>query len=393
MHQALKTATLFAAAGGLIAAAVALSGPSIARAPDQPNQPDPVVTEQTRPRAQIALLLDTSGSMSGLIDQARSQLWKIVNEMAEAERDGQRPELEIALFEYGNDRLPGAEGYIRMISGFTRDLDGLSEKLFALTTNGGSEYCGEAIQSATRQLDWSKNPDDVKLMFIAGNEPFDQGSVAPSSAIFEAREKGIAINTIFCGNDGSHEVAGWHEGARLAGGKALSIDHNMKVAHVVAPQDDEIQRLGMKLNETYVPFGAHGATGSARQAAQDANADSAKQGSLLQRSVAKSSGSYYNAGWDLVDATQREGVKLEAVEEGHLPPAMRTMNVAERRAHVKKLASKRARLQKKIRKLNSEREAYVNAERAKAGDAVASTLDTAMLDLVRDAAKKKGYRF
>jgi hypothetical protein len=32
----------------------------------------------------IALLLDTSNSMDGLIDQAKSQLWKIVNEVAAA---------------------------------------------------------------------------------------------------------------------------------------------------------------------------------------------------------------------------------------------------------------------------------------------------------------------
>jgi len=134
MRAALQTTILFTAAAGLIATAVALSGPSSAKSPE----PEPVVMS-TGPRAQVALLLDTSGSMEGLIDQARSQLWKVVNQLAEAKRDGVRPELEIALFEYGNDRLSGAEGYLRMISPFTRDLDAISERLFALTTDGGSE--------------------------------------------------------------------------------------------------------------------------------------------------------------------------------------------------------------------------------------------------------------
>src|SRR5215210_3458012 len=89
----------------------------------------------------IALLLDTSNSMDGLIDQAKSQLWKLVNELASAKCDNEKPELEIALYEYGNDKLASSEGYIRQVSLFTNDLDLISEKLFALKTLGGSEFC------------------------------------------------------------------------------------------------------------------------------------------------------------------------------------------------------------------------------------------------------------
>ena len=90
----------------------------------------------------VALLLDTSNSMDGLIDQAKSQLWKIVNEMAAAKsRDGKRPNIKIALYEYGNNGLSSSEGHIRQVSPLTEDLDFISEKLFSLTTNGGEEYC------------------------------------------------------------------------------------------------------------------------------------------------------------------------------------------------------------------------------------------------------------
>ena len=40
---------------------------------------------------QMAILLDTSGSMEGLIEQAKTQLWKIVNEMALAKKHGKVP--------------------------------------------------------------------------------------------------------------------------------------------------------------------------------------------------------------------------------------------------------------------------------------------------------------
>ena len=88
----------------------------------------------------LALLLDTSNSMDGLIDQAKSQLWNIVNELAKAKCDNTVPELQIALYEYGNDNLPMREGYIRQVTELTNDLDQISDDLFKLTTNGGSEY-------------------------------------------------------------------------------------------------------------------------------------------------------------------------------------------------------------------------------------------------------------
>src|SRR5271157_1093574 len=93
-------------------------------------------------KIQLAILLDTSNSMDGLIGQAKSQLWKVVNELARAKRAGVHPQLEVGLFEYGNDGLSESDGYIRMVSNLTTDLDAISADLFALTTNGGSEYCG-----------------------------------------------------------------------------------------------------------------------------------------------------------------------------------------------------------------------------------------------------------
>src|SRR5688572_5676526 len=100
----------------------------------------------------LALLLDTSNSMDGLIDQAKSQLWKIVNELSAAKcSDGGKPNIKIALYEYGNDGLPSSEGYVRLVSPLTSDLDVISEKLFALTTNGGNEYCGYVINKSLKQ--------------------------------------------------------------------------------------------------------------------------------------------------------------------------------------------------------------------------------------------------
>ena len=120
---------------------------------------------------QLAILLDTSNSMDGLIDQAKTQLWKIVNEMARSKRDGEIINLQVALYEYGNDGLSPDEGYIRLITPLTNDLDKISEELFKLKTNGGSEFCGTVISEAIKDLKWTKDMNNYKVMFIAGNEP------------------------------------------------------------------------------------------------------------------------------------------------------------------------------------------------------------------------------
>ncbi|MFH1998558.1 MAG: VWA domain-containing protein, partial [Planctomycetota bacterium] len=82
-------------------------------------------------RIQMAILLDTSSSMDGLIDQAKSQLWKIVNEFVTMKRDGRPPMLEVALYEYGKSSRPAEENYMRMILPLTTDLDKVSQELFA----------------------------------------------------------------------------------------------------------------------------------------------------------------------------------------------------------------------------------------------------------------------
>src|SRR5262249_39294357 len=160
----------------------------------------------------------------------------------------------------------------RRVLPFTTHLDRVSEELFALSTLGGEEYCGTVIQAALDQLRWSPAPSDLKTIFIAGNEPFTQGPGDFPPVVGRARARGITVTTIHCGPREEGERTGWSEGARLAYGTYAVLDQGRAVAYVPAPQDDEIARLGTALNDTYLPYGAQGAGGQARQSVQDANA-------------------------------------------------------------------------------------------------------------------------
>ena len=346
----------------------------------------------TRPQIQVALLLDTSNSMDGLIDQAKRQLWHFVGDFAAARRAGLRPELRVALYEYGKSSLPQGENYLRMIVPFTGDLDRVSEALFALTTNGGDEYCGAVIKAAVGGLDWSSRPGDLKVIFIAGNEPFTQGDVDYREADAAAKARGIVVNTIFCGGREEGVSTNWQDGAARAGGFFMNIDQNRQVAQVTAPQDAEILDLNGKLNTTYVPVGVRGREGKARQEAQDHAASGAGAPVAAARVAAKASGLYEQGEWDAVDGVQAGRLDLGKLKDDELPQEMRGMTVEQRKAYVETQAKKRAELQARIRKLQAEREKFL-AEAEKKAAGAPDTLDQALSKSLRTQAEAAGYSF
>lgn len=352
-----------------------------ARRSDHPR----VVKDQS---IMLALLLDTSNSMDGLIDQAKSQLWKIVNELALAKCDnGSRPNIRIALYEYGNDGLPSSEGYIRQVSPLTDDLDLISEKLFSLTTNGGNEFCGHVIRTSLQQLEWSSSKADLKMIFIAGNEPFTQGSVPYRTACSLAREKDVVVNTIFCGGFNEGVKTEWKTGADLTGGTFMSIQQDRKTVYIATPYDEQISALNDRLNDTYIYYGRSGAAKKELQIAQDKNAESYSEANKVDRTISKSSHAYKNSSWHLVDAAKDDETVITKMQADDLPKEMKEMTVAQRKSYVNEKARERAQIQSEIQSLNVKRQSYIASNTPRENqDAM---LDAAMINAVKDRAKVK----
>ncbi|MFY0712472.1 VWA domain-containing protein [Seonamhaeicola sp. NFXS20] len=344
----------------------------------------------TKPNKQfikVALLLDTSNSMDGLIDQAKAQLWDIVNELSYAKCGNNKPNLQIALYEYGNDRLNSDEGYIRQVLGFSEDLDDISKELFSLTTNGGNEYCGQVIQTSLNQLNWGKNPDDLKLIFIAGNEPFTQGKVNYKDASVNAKEKDVTINTIFCGNYNQGISSYWKDGAKLTNGDYIAINHNQKTVHIASPYDDEILILNKKLNKTYVAYGKRGASKIALQAEQDSNASYYSKANAVKRTISKSSHLYKNKSWDLVDAVEDKEVTIEDLNDDVLPEALKGKSKIEIETYIAEKKKERETIQKKIQELHTKRRKHISIQTQKNNNG----LQNAMTKAIKEQAKKKKY--
>ena len=348
------------------------------------------VSTVSQPKVQVALLLDTSGSMQGLIDQAKSQLWKIVNQFSHVYKEGKQPLLEVALYQYGSSEISSWQDFLKQVVPLGDDLDKLSEELFALRIAGSEEYCGTVIRAAHNGLLWSKNPADFKVMFIAGNETFNQGSDAFREMCSQAMQAGIVVNTIFCGDEEQGQSLYWAEAAQYGGGSYLAIDHNIKQVYIAAPQDKQIEELGALINTTYIPYGAQGQVGKKRQSTQDWNANGYSRSSNLQRCVTKGTSNYYNGSWDLVDACRSNKVKLKDLNNKQLPAAMQKMNDKEKAAYVKDMQEKRSRYQEKLAKLAKERAAFIAKQKKDNGDG-SQTLDQAIGKIIAKQIAKKGF--
>jgi len=351
------------------------------------NAQDTTATPETR-KIQIAIILDTSGSMEGLIEQAKSQLWLVVSELTKATYNGEDPVLEIALYEYGNDRFSQSEGWVRQISPLITDLDDISTALFAMKTNGGSEFCGVAIQKTVMGLEWSSSDKDVKMIFIAGNEPFTQGPTSYEAACGNARGKGIFVNTIHCGNFDVGIKGQWKSGAIIGGGDYMSIEQNRRKVYIESPYDDKSNELGLGLNKTYVYYGTKGRSKKQQQETEDANATTYSKSNMTKRNSIKASKYYKTASWDLVDAVADKKVDLKEVDKSTLPTELKTMTDAELEAYVKKQTEQRANLKMQISVLNNQRDIYVAKQKSKSSE---ESLESSMVNAIKKQALSKNY--
>ncbi|MDP9960800.1 vWA domain-containing protein [Chryseobacterium lathyri] len=353
----------------------------------------PITVTSKDNKIQVALLLDTSNSMDGLIDQAKSRLWNIVNTLTTLKYNGQAPQIEIALYEYGNDGIRD-ENYIRQVTPLTQDLDLVSEKLFALRTNGGSEYCGAVIRDASMNLNWDSNEKSMKLIYIAGNEPFDQGKVNYKEVISKAKNKNIYTNTIFCGNREEGMQTFWQNGAVVGGGKYFNIDSDRKVIYIETPYDIKISECNTKLNDTYIYYGSHGSEYKLKQVTQDRNAEVQSVSNYVERTVAKSKkNAYKNDHWDLVDKAENDAGFIATVKDDALPAELKGKSKEEIKKVVAAKSAERGKIQKEIDELSRKRQEYIDANIKKQSSADSDDLGKAIERSILEQAKASGYTF
>jgi hypothetical protein len=357
--------------------------PPAAKAPS----PLPPSTDQ---KIQVAILLDVSNSMDGLIDQAKAQLWTMVNTLGRVNCDNKTsPRIEIALYEYGTPRNDVRKGYIRQINNFITNLDSLSQNLFALTTNGGDEFCGHVIYSSINELKWDSNPNSYKVIFIAGNESFRQGTVTFSQACTSAKNKSVIVNTIYCGDRQQGIREYWNLMGECGNGSFSNINQDHKIEDIPTPYDDAIFKLNEELNHTYISYGTRGQELYEKQQKMDnANSTMSKKAGIKRAEVKSKSSIYNNADWDLVDYTAGNEAAVEKIDKNTLPDSLKNKSTAQLKVIIDAKRKERAAIQAKIIALNQQRQQYITDQKTKGKSETVATMETEVERIIKEQVKR-----
>jgi hypothetical protein len=328
--------------------------------------------------------------MDGLIEQAKAQLWNMVSVMGRAKCNGQTPQIEIALYEYGRTNNDAGKGFVKQIMPFTNDLDEVSKKLFSLNTNGGDEYCGQVIFTSLDELKWDTASSSYKVIFISGNEDFLQGKLHYTKACSAARDKGVIVNTIYCGSRQQGIAEHWNLGAECGQGSFTNINPDARVEDIPTPYDSTLMVLNDRLNGTYIGYGVMGSANVARQAQMDKANSTLGYAAMSKRVAVKGKKELYrNDSWDLVDAQARDTSFAYKVKKEDLPEVLQNRPRSEVARVINEKSAERARIQAEIEQVNVQRNSFLTeARKRNAAAGNTPTLESEVEKIIREQAKR-----
>jgi hypothetical protein len=351
--------------------------------------------ETPNPKIQVAILLDVSNSMDGLINQAKNQLWHMVNILGKVSCNQKPPRIEVALYEYGRPANDLKNGYVKQIDSFTNDLNKFFQDLVALNTNGGDEFCGHVMYNSLTELNWDSSASSYKVIFIAGNESFLQGDISFTTACEQAKKKGVVINTIYCGDLQKGISENWNLGAECGNGSFINIDQNGKQFSKPSPYDDSLLIMKQFLTDSYIPFGKEGQEyyRSMLQADSQAVYNLVDPTKIDEFVVAQSNINLVsNPNWELIDAMRKDSTILDTLDLKTLPDSLKNKSRKQIKQVVIRNSIYRTQIQQKILELKKKQEDYIASEKARAGIKDPETLESAIEKIITDQVKRYNMR-
>ncbi len=349
-----------------------------------------VAKKPAKQRIEVCFVLDTTGSMGGLIAGAKAKIWSMANDIISAKPT---PEVRFALVGY-RDR---GDDYVTKLTPLTDDLDAVYGQLNGFQAGGGGdtpESVGRALDESVRKIEWTKDASVLKIIYLVGDAPphFYEDEPDWKKVCAEAVKRDIIINTVQCGAD-RETTRVWKEIADRSEGAFAAIPQDGGVVAIAAPQDKELAALNAKVGRTMIGWG----DASTRRfvAGKQAAAEAAPAPAAAARlSYNAKSGKTVQGDGELLDALAEKKVTLDKVKKEELPEELRKMSPDELKEHVAKMQRERAELQKRITELSKERDAYINAERRKlAKSGKGDGFDEQVSKSLRSQAKKKGISY
>lgn len=379
-HARLRSVFNVALVASLAALALILGTPAQARS-------------NYRPKVEVVFVLDTTGSMGGLIQAAKQKIWSIVNELSQGQP---RPEIRLGLVAYRDK----GDQYVTQRTDLSADIDAVYGQLMNYRADGGGdgpEHVNQALFEAVHAMRWSQDRRALKLIFLVGDAPphMDyQDDVKYTKVTRQAMRKDLIINTVQCGNDAQTKKI-WRDIAHRSEGRYVAIAQDGGAVAVTTPYDHKLSELSTRLDSTYMTYGAAEEQvarkaklmRSATLAAAAAPEAAAARSSFRARDEGAALG-----GLDFIADTRSGAVDMDGLAEDELPMELKGKNKAEQRALVQQKQAERKKIQKQIQELSQERSKYLN-KAASAPGSSKDSFDAEVLDAVRSKAEAKGIHY
>lgn len=346
-------------------------------------------------RIEVVFALDTTGSMSGLIEAAKEKIWSIATSLAQAES---APEIRMGLVAF-RDR---GDNYVTQVTDLSSDLDSVYARLMDYRAGGGGdtpESVNRALHDALHEMDWGDGQDTYQVIFLVGDAPphMDyQDEAQYPQIVADAKRRGIVVNTIQAGNAGATRRE-WQKIAALGTGNYFQVDASGSTVAIATPFDSKLARLSEKLDGTRMYYGdaETRAEKEGKVAATRKLHEAASVESRARRATFNASGSGVAnllGGNELVDDVASGRVELDTIATEHLPAEVQAMAPAAAKELIADKAKQRRNLQAEIRELSQQRADYLKKKVEESGGAEAS-LDDRIYSAVREQASAKGFKY
>ncbi len=367
----------------------------------QDTEPMPVKTpaiaaaQMQRPVVEVVFVLDTTGSMSGLIDAAKNNIWSIARTMASAHP---QPDIRVGLVAY-RDR---GDHYVTRVVDLSDDLDSMYATLMDFNAGGGGdgpEAVNEALFDAVHKIGWSQNPAAYQVIFLVGDAQAHMDypdDVKYPDTVQAAAARGIIVNTIQAGDDPATQTE-WVQIAQLSQGAYFKVGQQGDAVAVATPYDADMARLSRELDDTRLFYGDEKARerGRSKAAATAKLNEGGSVGSLAQRAAfntSRSGARNFLGDSELVEDVASGRVDLAAIDKSELPEPLRELSTEEQRKRVMDTKGKRDALSKDIAALAEQRQQYIESELSKDAK-VGQSLDYQIFGAVKEQAAKKGLSY
>jgi Mg-chelatase subunit ChlD len=361
--------------------------------PADPPLVNPVANDQSR--IDVVFVLDTTGSMGGLIQAAKEKIWSIATTMASAQS---APEIRMGLVAY-RDR---GDAYVTRVVDLTSDLDSMYATLMDFQANGGGdgpESVNQALHDAVHKISWSQDTGTYKVVFLVGDAPphMDyQDDVKYPVTLGAAKQKGIVVNAIQCGH-ASGTTPAWQQIASLGDGNYFQVEQAGSAVAIATPFDEKLATLSAKLDDTRLYYGTVKQKEKQQrklEAADKLHAASSVESRARRAAfnTSKSGAANFLGEGELVDDVTSGRVDFSSIDKDQLPGPMQVMAPEEQEAIISETAERRNELKRQISELSGERSAYLDKKVDEAGGA-RDSLDDKIYRAVREQAGKLGMTY